>query len=458
MPSVIPGPLGMGANRPTIDDGTSGLTASPLPRPTGMHHGDFDARYRIEYVHKALRESGRLSRDLIAGRLAGIDLSSIWHVLLKACEDIAITYAGSTAAGGAIGAAVGFFAGGVGAVPGAAIGAGIGAQIGTWILGLLGLASLLEYLGDSLPQAFGHYDRGLRTAWTAGQQPYGAYHAINGAASEFAQGHAIVIMALLSAMVAYLTRGRGDKGALLQEIRNSPRLGPSVADWLVANERKLIEHSQLNRKRHITAMESAPARDAGPPMTPSQTRRAKEQGPEPAPKAPEPLRMPQKKVPCFATNGLPQAKVPEFDRQLGGQERGLNDMTVDEYLKGREAFTRGDAVRDSSVARQARDDYQAKLAKDLADELQNEGLTPTNAKAKAGEMAAAKMKTLAALHNPDMIAAGKDVIADMGDRNVNSRIGAQWKGRVGALDEAAQRIPATERGATKMNAKLERCK
>jgi hypothetical protein len=68
------------------------------------------------------------------------------------------------------------------------------------------------------------------------------------------------------------------------------------------------------------------------------------------------------------------------------------------------------------------------------------------------------MKTLAALHNPDMIAGGKDVVTSMGDRGVNSSIGSQWQHRVGELDKAALDIPESERGNTKMNAKLKRCK
>jgi hypothetical protein len=73
-------------------------------------------------------------------------------------------------------------------------------------------------------------------------------------------------------------------------------------------------------------------------------------------------------------------------------------------------------------------------------------------------MATDRMKNLAALHNPDMFAGGKDVIGGMGDKGVNSSIGAQWKGRAAQLDKEARSIPASERGSTKMNSKLKRCK
>lgn len=169
----------------------------------------------------------------------------------------------------------------------------------------------------------------------------------------------------------------------------------------------------------------------------------------------KPKVMEQKKVPCFKSNDLPQSSFPEFDRQLSGQEAGLNEMTVDEYLKGRETYS---TARDPQVARAARADYQKQMADRLTDELRASGTPLPEAKAKAAEMAADKMKTLAALHNPDLVAGGKDVIGDFGDRDINSRIGAQWKSRVGELDKAAQEIPASARGSVKMNAKLERCK
>jgi hypothetical protein len=199
-------------------------------------------------------------------------------------------------------------------------------------------------------------------------------------------------------------------------------------------------------------------------MTPSQLRKAMERGEEelPPPKKPEPPAqpkgMPQKKVRCFEPNGLPKAQYPEFDRQLKGQEAGLNDLTIDEYLEGRDTY--GPDSRDPAVARKARAQHQKKLATKLTDELLKDGKLPLKeAKARAASMAAEKMKTLAALHNPDLYAGGKDVIADFGDRGINSRIGSQWKSesRIAQIDDAAKRIPLAERGNTKMNVKLERC-
>jgi hypothetical protein len=211
-------------------------------------------------------------------------------------------------------------------------------------------------------------------------------------------------------------------------------------------------------------MASAPAKDVGPPVTPAQLKRLRDEGapkPPDAPKKPDappaPKVMPQKRVRCFEPNDLPPSKYAEFDRQLDGQERGLNEMTVDEYLKGREAFEKGNAARSLDVARKARADYEAKVASELAEQLRESGLSSRKAEAQAAKLASERMKTLAALHNPDMKSGGKDVISDFGDKNVNSRIGAQWRSRIGDLDEAASRVPAQERQGTKMNAKLQRC-
>ncbi len=428
---------------------------------------DLEARTgRVARVRSALFFSGGEASRMLAARLSGIDLSTVIETLLNACKDVAVYWGGSVLAGGAIGGVAGAFAGGVGAVPGAAVGAGLGTQFGAWVLGILGLKALIEDLGAAVPDMLRHYEAGFRMAWGPVRRWEDAHSIdMDGASRELAQGHVVLMMALLSALLAYLTRGRGDLAArarILQEIRESRRLGPKVADWVAANEEALARHPGLKPKEQQVVMSQARP-PAESPMTPSQIRKAMGRGEEdmPPPKKPEspaqPKVMPQKKVRCFEPNGLPSGSFPEFDRQLAGQERGINDMTVDEYVKGREAFD--PANRDSKIAKQARAAYQKETIEQTARTLRGQGMAPRAAEAKAAELVADKMKALAALHNPDMIAAGKDVIADFGDRNINSRIGAQWKsqGRVQGLDEAARRVPPVERATMKMNAKLERC-
>lgn len=405
---------------------------------------------RVSRVRQALNDSGPMARRMVGDRLSGINLSTVWHILVSACQDVALYYGGSVTAGGIIGGVGGAFFGGVGAFPGAAAGAAAGSYVGGAVLAMLGLKSLVEEAVEAILEALGYYRKGFVEAW--GQLREDQQHGFGPssignpkfAAADFAQGHVILVTAILAALVAYLTKGKGDKAALLNEIGRSPRLGPRMATWVAENEARLRQHPALqSRRRGAVAAEPTPPK----------------RRPEPKEEPPLPKGMPQKTVPCFKTNDLPKNKIPEFDRQIAGQEKGLNSMTVDEYINGRKAFNDRDAVRDPQIAREAREKYARQLRDNLLREYREKGLPTRQAEQKAVAEAIDKMKTLAALHNPDMVAAGKDKISDFGDRNINSRIGAQWnKGdRLVELDRAASLVRAALRD-TKMNAKLERCK
>ena len=414
---------------------------------------------RVDRVRKALDDSGPIARRLIAQRLVGIDLSVIWPVLIAACQDIALYYGGSVIVGGAIGGIGGAFFGGVGAVPGAAAGAAAGSYVGGAVLGFLGLKSLVEGLAEAIPEALTSYRDGFVKAW--GPVRRDPLSSVDGfgrgdasfAAFDLADGHVIMISLILMGMISYLTRGRGDKAMLLSEISRSPRLGRPVAQWLEQNEERLRRCPALQSRQHRNSQLDEPAPAPAPAPKPGRKPGEERGGQRPA-------GMPQKKVPCFTTKDLPQADVPEFDRQLAGQETGINNMTVDEYLKGREAFDSKSSVRDPNVARQAREAHQKALIRDISRTLRSEGMSRSQAMNEATKQASDIMKTLAALHNPDMVAGGKDVISGFGQRGINSRIGAQWRQyeRLTQLDKAANDVPEALRGRIKMNAKLERCK
>ena len=150
-------------------------------------------------------------------------------------------------------------------------------------------------------------------------------------------------------------------------------------------------------------------------------------------------------------------KIPEFDRQLHGQQSGLNNLSVEEYLEGRERFRAIKRQGTGQAQQEAREKYRKELTQDFKNQLSDQGIVGAAAQQQAAAMAAEVMSTLAALHNPDLYAGGKDLVTEMGDKRVNSSIGSQWRSRVGVLDEAANNIPEAERGVTKMNAKLKRC-
>lgn len=170
-------------------------------------------------------------------------------------------------------------------------------------------------------------------------------------------------------------------------------------------------------------------------------------------------------MPClelrFSTQTLPAEKFAELDRQLAGQEAGLNALTVAEYLEARARYTA--CLRRGSVARRARSLRQAALVAERVKTLLQEGMVEEAAVAAARADVARQMRNLHALHNPDLIAGGRDVITDFGDGDVNSTIGRQWnRARGGAaapvqdLDAAARQVPAPARTRVHMNGRLQR--
>ncbi|EPN36090.1 hypothetical protein A242_07103 [Pseudomonas syringae pv. actinidiae ICMP 19095] len=257
-----------------------------------------------------------------------------------------------------------------------------------------------------------------------------------------------MVILLLGAIVAYLTRGRGNASVLASEMQASSK-GAKLGQWMLEHEEALRRHPDL---QNAGPRRGALDKQEPPPPPPPPNRRAD----EPEPK--KPLGMAEHEVPCFNVSDKHLDRIPEFDRQLAGQEKGLNDLTVEEYLKGREAFKNGEALRDPIVAADARKLLSRKMELSIVRELRLGGMSPEIADATAKKEVAEKMKTLSALHNPDMIAGGKDIINDLGDRRINSSIGPQWPSRIRGLDNAANLIPEASRSTTKINAKLKRCK
>lgn len=407
---------------------------------------------RVDNIRTAFYRADFEASALLRQRFADLDISEVLFDLIGVVGDMAMIIVGSVLAGGAMGAGVGALAGGIGAGPGAFAGMAIGLQASSWILGVLGLASVAEFFVQGLPALLDHYVRGIQVAWDGtrgndGLNPISQDDpwVVDQAAHHIARGHTEVVILLLGAVVEYLTRGRGNMALLAGQMRASSK-GARLAQWMVKHEDGLKKHPDLQPAQPRTAN----------PMTPEAPPGTHRETDEPGVK--KPLGMPEYKVPCFNASNLHYSKIPEFDRQLVGQERGLNDLTVDEYLRGREAFKAGDKVRDPRVGKQARMQLSDRLIDDLMNELRAQGMPLEQASSEAERLANEKMRTLAALHNPDLFAGGKDVISDFGDRGVNSSIGAQWRGRIDRLDQAVMSVSAANRHTIKVNATLIRCK
>ena len=127
----------------------------------------------------------------------------------------------------------------------------------------------------------------------------------------------------------------------------------------------------------------------------------------------------------------------EFSRQLADQQKGMNELTVQEYLDNRERYiAEGRALEGNAAQRVARENAFS----DKYNEFIESGLSRSEAELKAQEW----LDTQAALHNPDQIAGGyPDKIGGMGDTGVNSSIGIQWRYRIDYVDEQIQAMAKT---------------
>ncbi|KNX32728.1 MULTISPECIES: polymorphic toxin type 15 domain-containing protein [Bacillus amyloliquefaciens group] len=142
----------------------------------------------------------------------------------------------------------------------------------------------------------------------------------------------------------------------------------------------------------------------------------------------------------------------EFARQLKNQEKGMNELTVNEYLKNRERYiAKGRAIEGNSAQKMARQE----ALKDKIAELRKQGLSRADSTKQASDW----MDTQAALHNPDQIAGGRaDSIGGLGDKRVNSSLGSQWKYRIDIVDQqirkTAENMSPAEIKNTYLNVKL----
>ena len=144
----------------------------------------------------------------------------------------------------------------------------------------------------------------------------------------------------------------------------------------------------------------------------------------------------------------------EFDRQLANQEADLNKLTVQEYLDNRELYLK---YKRSPEAKAAQKLARKEAFEDKIFELTEQGMDPNLAKKEAKKW----IDTQAALHDPDMIAGGfGENVTGMGDKRINSSIGAQWKARVKEMDDhiraLAENMSADERANTLLDIRLSR--
>jgi len=184
-------------------------------------------------------------------------------------------------------------------------------------------------------------------------------------------------------------------------------------------------------------------------------------------------KLPETKVPCFhpfdkkkftqLSEDGKKAYLKEMQKQLSRQQDAINSVTANEYKAARSAFK---ANNRNPVAgemqERMRHDTQGRIEGSIYQSLLNKGVSPREARTQSKASAGSVMEKLAALHEPDMVAGGylQPDPKSMGRSDVNSSIGSSWnqRGRVAAMDEAAQKAIDSGKGDEKMNIKLEPCR
>ena len=199
---------------------------------------DTSIKGRVFRLTCALSDSQDKAIRSLKHELGSIPLEAVWPILKDICYDLGLFIGGGGAVGAVAGAVAATFAtGGVGAVPGAVAGAYLGTQAGSLCMVFIGLEEVVFYLFKALPNAAEYYKRGFNSAMSG--SPF--------AANDFADGHVLMVKAILAGIVFYLTAGKGKLPELLQKIRTSKKLGAKFATWVEQNEKILINNDELKR-------------------------------------------------------------------------------------------------------------------------------------------------------------------------------------------------------------------
>jgi DNA-binding transcriptional regulator YdaS (Cro superfamily) len=121
-----------------------------------------------------------------------------------------------------------------------------------------------------------------------------------------------------------------------------------------------------------------------------------------------------------------------YDGQLQGQAAGLNALSATDWEQN--IATYATAGRGSSAEQEA-------ARQVLRQDLKNKGKTPAEIEA--------ELELMAALHEPDMVAGGRNWVTKLGSRYINSSIGSQWRTKWTIIRDAV-----TALGADKPNRKI----
>lgn len=221
----------------------------------GIAYSRFDVRARIvnlrlQFLRQAFAQGEAEAFSSLSQRFADLELHVVLHALLGVLKEMLVIYASTVTISSAVGMV---FGAGIGLGAGAAL----GVELGSLIVGALGLKSIAESFIKSFPTALSAYGQGIQCAWDTvryrrpdGMADSERYIEVNDsqqyfAARHFAQGHEALVLALLNAIVLYLSRGQ--LKTLVVEAR-SGTLGDKFANWLERYGNKLQDRPELQAR------------------------------------------------------------------------------------------------------------------------------------------------------------------------------------------------------------------
>ncbi len=142
-------------------------------------------------------------------------------------------------------------------------------------------------------------------------------------------------------------------------------------------------------------------------------------------------RMSKVEVPSFRCKD--SMDIAEYKRQIENQQVGMNRLPLAEYMKNRDAYKENG--RNNEIGGPAQEKARQEARADRITQNRENGMSRKEAEAEADKW----METQAALHDPDQVAGGNpENVTGMGDKEINSSIGSQWRSRVDKIDEAVQ--------------------
>jgi len=146
----------------------------------------------------------------------------------------------------------------------------------------------------------------------------------------------------------------------------------------------------------------------------------------------------------------------EYERQLEGQQKGINSLTIDKWQSNRKKYLiQGRAPESSGEQKRQREKLKATTINRVYIEALDRGEEMDIEKATR-----IVEKEYAALHDPDQVAGGdSNMITSLGRMDINSSIGSQWKNKIHTVDVMVEKMfkkfNKDQRSKVKMNVELE---